>query len=51
MNRPKLAARLVQAEDEAGRLALLGEYPALADSLLGRALKDVCLDGLRSDPA
>ncbi|MCA1633366.1 MAG: CHAT domain-containing protein [Acidobacteria bacterium] len=51
MNRPELATRLVRAEDETGRLALLGEHPALADAALGRMLKDICLDGLRSDPA
>jgi CHAT domain-containing protein len=50
-NTSELAARLVSAEDEAGRRALLRERPALADAPLGHALKDICLDGLRSDPA
>jgi CHAT domain-containing protein len=51
MDRSELAARLVSADGEAERLALLREHKALADAVLGHALKDVCLDGLRSDPA
>src|SRR5437660_2526908 len=51
MNRAELAALLASAEDEAGRLALLGEHAALADSCLAHALKDICLDAWSREPA
>jgi CHAT domain-containing protein len=51
MDGAELAAHLVSAEGEAERLALLQEHSALADVSLGRVLKDICLDGWRSDPS
>src|SRR5437588_316930 len=51
MNRAELAALLASAEDEAGRLALLGEHAALADSCLAHVLKDICLDAWSREPA
>ena len=51
MERGELAARLVRAADDAGRQALLGAHPALADAELAYLLKDICLGGWSSDPA
>src|SRR5919199_249548 len=51
MNRAELAALLASAEDEAARLALLGEHAPLADAALARELKDVCLDAWSREPA
>ncbi|HYE14264.1 MAG TPA: CHAT domain-containing tetratricopeptide repeat protein [Pyrinomonadaceae bacterium] len=50
MNRTELASRLVAAEGEDERRALLSEHSALADVSLAHALKDICLEAWRSDP-
>jgi CHAT domain-containing protein len=50
MERAELAARLIEAQDNAEREALLREQPALADARLAYWLKDICLDGWSSEP-
>ncbi|MDT7687505.1 MAG: hypothetical protein QOE46_264 [Acidobacteriota bacterium] len=50
MNRAELVSRLVSAEGEAERAALLAEHSALADVSLAYALKDVCLEAWSGDP-
>lgn len=50
MNRTELAARLVEAEGEAERLALLREHASLADVALGYALKDICWETWSTEP-
>jgi tetratricopeptide (TPR) repeat protein len=50
MNRAELVSRLVAAESDEERAALLSEHSALADAALAHALKDVCLEAWSGDP-
>ncbi|HEY0079435.1 MAG TPA: CHAT domain-containing tetratricopeptide repeat protein [Pyrinomonadaceae bacterium] len=51
MERAELAARLVEAADEAERERLLREHPELSDAALAYALKDICYESWNSRPA
>lgn len=51
MERAELAARLVAADGETIRKALLKEYAAIADARLAYELNKICHDGLNSEPA
>ncbi|HEX8561100.1 MAG TPA: CHAT domain-containing tetratricopeptide repeat protein [Pyrinomonadaceae bacterium] len=50
MNRAELVSRLVSAETDEARRALLSEHAAPADTSLAHALKDVCLEAWSGDP-
>ena len=50
MNQAELVSRLVSAEDEAERRALVAAHTALAGASLAHALKDVCLEAWSGDP-
>ncbi|HEU4597043.1 MAG TPA: CHAT domain-containing protein [Pyrinomonadaceae bacterium] len=50
MNRNELALRLVAAEGEAARAALLREHHALADVSLAYALKEICYESWATEP-
>ncbi len=50
MDRSDLAARLVSAESESERLALLRERPGLSDVSLAYALKDICYEAWSTEP-
>src|SRR5215216_7190302 len=50
MNRAELVSRLVSAEGDGERRALLAAHTALAGASLAHALKDVCLEAWSGDP-
>src|SRR5215217_6181485 len=50
MTRAELVSRMVAAEGDAERRALVAAHTALADASLAHALKDVCLEAWSGDP-
>ncbi|HEX8117281.1 MAG TPA: hypothetical protein VF521_08415, partial [Pyrinomonadaceae bacterium] len=50
MNRAELVSRLVSAEDDAERRALINEHRDLVGGCVAHALKDVCLEEWSGDP-
>ena len=50
MNRAELVSRLVSAEGDGERRALVAAHTALAGAPLAHALKDVCLEAWSGDP-